>query len=248
MAPVAHAEGSRHAEDQMATTSANAARPGGVPTVAFDVIGTLFTLDRPRSALRDLGAPDLAVDLWIASTLRDYFAYSHAGGYEPLKDFLAAGLSRLVTKLGLPVGDDDQARVMETMTALSPAAGAREAVEVFAAAGWRIVAVTNGGESTTRQLLEGGGMAERFAGVFSCDALGTSKPHPRVYDMITDEAPADVWLVAAHAWDTAGARRAGLRTAWVGYLEQEYLAVYPRPDITAATLPEAAEQMIAASR
>lgn len=164
--------------------SANAADPAGrgetgVPTVAFDVIGTLFTLDLPRSALGSLGAPDLAVDLWIASTLRDYFAYSHAGGYEPLKGFLAAGLSRLITKLGLPLSDADQTRVMETMTALSAAPGAREAVAAFATAGWRIVAVTNGGEETTRQLLEGEGMAERFADVYSCDALGTSKPHAR---------------------------------------------------------------------
>ncbi|HYV02062.1 MAG TPA: hypothetical protein VEM93_06960 [Actinomycetota bacterium] len=42
-----------------------------MPTVAFDVIGTLFTLERPRRRLADRGAPEHSLDLWFAQTLRD---------------------------------------------------------------------------------------------------------------------------------------------------------------------------------
>lgn len=232
--------------DSDEATDTAASGKAGAPAVAFDVIGTLFTLDRPRSALRALGAPELAVDLWVASTLRDYFAFSHAGGYRPLKEFLEAGLSRLVAKLGIEVSSAQRAQVIKTMVALDPAPGAREAVEAFAGAGWRILAVTNGAEDTTWQLLESGGMAGRFARVLSCDAVGTSKPNARVYDTAGTEVEGDLWLVAAHAWDTAGASRAGLRTAWVRQLEEEYLDVYPRPEVVADSLEHAAELVMAA--
>lgn len=219
----------------------------GRHTVAFDVIGTLFALDRPRAALRDLGAPEHALELWISSTLRDYFAFSHAGGYRPLKEFLEAALSRLLGKLGVQAGEDQRAQVMGAMASLDPAPGAREAVQAFTDAGWQIIAVTNGGEDMTWRLLERAGLASRFTRVLSCDALGTSKPNERVYETARDEAHGELWLVAAHAWDTAGAIRAGLRTAWVSSLEGEYLEVYPRPDVSAAHLQEAATRVIAAA-
>jgi 2-haloacid dehalogenase len=176
----------------------------GGHTVAFDVVGTLFTFDRPGVALRERGAVG-AVELWVSSTLRDYFAFSHAGGYRPLKDFLEAALTRLAAKLRLEVDREQREQVMEAMASLDPAPGATEAVEAFAEAGWRIIAVTNGSEDMTRQLLDRAGVAARFARVLSCDDLGTSKPHARVYDAAKSEAVGDLWLVAAHAWDTAGA-------------------------------------------
>jgi 2-haloacid dehalogenase len=55
-------------------------------TIAFDIIGTCFSLDKPRQKLIELGAPPYAMQLWFAQTLRDAFALSHAGHYQPLID------------------------------------------------------------------------------------------------------------------------------------------------------------------
>ncbi len=57
-------------------------------TIAFDMIGTCFSLDKPRQKLIELGAPPHAIQLWFAQTLRDAFALSHAGHYQPLKQIL----------------------------------------------------------------------------------------------------------------------------------------------------------------
>jgi 2-haloacid dehalogenase len=71
-------------------------------TVSFDIIGTCFSLDLPRTRLVELGAPAHALQLWFAQTLRDAFALSHAGGYRPLKEVLEAELPRtLNSPLGL---------------------------------------------------------------------------------------------------------------------------------------------------
>jgi 2-haloacid dehalogenase len=217
------------------------------PTVAFDVIGTLFTLERPRSELTALGAPELAVNLWLAQTLRDSYAWSLAGRYRPLKEFLLAALPRMLVQLGIRADESQRGAVLGSLGELDPAPGAPEAVEALSKAGWRVITLTNGSEEFTRGLLERAGFGHRFIATLSCDEIEKTKPHPDVYDMAKRDASGEVWLVAGHAWDVAGASAAGLRTAWVSATEKEYLSVYPRPDIVADDLAEAAERMLASS-
>jgi 2-haloacid dehalogenase len=216
-----------------------------VPTAAFDVIGTLFTLDRPRSELERLGAPQFAVNLWLAQALRDSYAWSLAGRYRPLKEFLQAALSRMLLQLGVSADESQRSAVLGSLGELDPAPGAQEAVEALSEAGWRVITLTNGSEEFTRGLLEKAGFGRRFVATLSCDAIEKTKPHPDVYDMARRDARAEVWLVAGHAWDVAGAGAAGLRTAWISTTEKEYLSVYPPPDIVADDLAEAADRMLA---
>lgn len=51
-----------------------------------------------------------------------------------------------------------------------------------------------------------------------------TKPHPEVYNLELKKARGDVWMVAVHAWDIAGAARAGLRTAFITQEEKDYLS------------------------
>jgi 2-haloacid dehalogenase len=215
------------------------------PAVAFDVIGTLFTLDRPRERLTKLGAPPHSLELWFAQALRDAFAWSHAGGYRPLKEFLEAALPRTLDQLGVTANDEGMARVIEAFGELDPVEGAREAVSTLADAGWRVLALTNGSEDSTRGLLARAGVEDRFSALLSCDRVQKTKPHPDVYGMARQEAGAgSLWLIAAHAWDIGGAARAGLRTCWVAHSERRYLSIYPEPDVRAASLVEAARGVI----
>jgi 2-haloacid dehalogenase len=69
--------------------------------VVFDIIGTCFSLDKPRQRLVELGAPPHALELWFAQTLRDAFALSHAGSYRPLEEVLEAELPRTLKVLGI---------------------------------------------------------------------------------------------------------------------------------------------------
>ena len=217
---------------------------GGRGTVAFDVIGTLFTLERPRGALMALGLPAHALEIWFAESLRDFFALSHAGGYSPLRDALAAALPRTLASQEVEYDDSVIERVMTTLMDLDPATGAGASIMALREAGFTILALTNGSEELTRGLLEGAGLHRDFEAVLSCDAIRTSKPHPAVYEMARQREPGELWMVAAHAWDIAGAARAGLRTAWISGKERIYPAIFPTPDVRARDLDSAARGII----
>jgi 2-haloacid dehalogenase len=222
-------------------------------TVVFDIIGTCFSLDKPRQRLVELDAPPQALQLWFAQTLRDAFALSHAGSYRPLKEVLQAELPRTLKVLGIEV-DKEQGRtlsrpaslthIVNAFSELEPQPEALEAFRLLTTAGWKVVALTNGSEDSTHKLLERANVLEYFSSIFSCDAIHKTKPHPDVYALAKQDVEGDIWMVAAHAWDIAGAACAGLRTVFINQEEKDYLGVYPQPDVVASDLVEAANQIL----
>lgn len=214
-------------------------------TIAFDIIGTCLSLDKPRQQLIALGAPPQAMELWFAQTLRDAFALSHAGHYLPLKEILQAELPRTLTTLGIEAGEEQRSQIINAFTQLELQVGAQIAFQTLANAGWRLVALTNGSEESTQKLLEQANVLPLFDRIFSCDAVRRTKPHPDVYALAKQDNEGEIWLVAAHAWDIMGAASAGLKTAFITQTEKVYLTVYPQPDIIAVDLGEAANQIVA---
>ena len=214
--------------------------------VVFDIIGTCFSLEKPRQQLIKLGAPDFALELWFSQALRDAFALSHAGGYQPLKEILQAQLPRTLRTFEIELDSEQLSRVIKTLGELELQPTATEAFEVLDKFGWHIVTLTNGSKDSTLNLLERVNVRKYFSEVYSCDAIAKTKPHPDVYQIISADNLANVWMVAAHAWDIAGAIRVGMKTAFVSQLEKDYLDIYPQPQIVAKNLLEAASQIIEA--
>jgi 2-haloacid dehalogenase len=220
--------------------------PQASSTIALDIIGTCFSLAAPGRRLQELGAPEQTLELWFAQTLRDAFALSHAGGYRPLKEMLSAELPRTLLRAGVKADPQAVSSVVATFAELEPQPGLREALSRAAESGVKLLALTNGSAESTRRLLERAGVLDRFAALLSCDQIRRTKPHPEVYAMARREAEGELWLVAAHAWDIAGALMAGLRSAYITEHEGAYLdGAYPEPDLTAATLEEAVAAVLA---
>ena len=212
-------------------------------TVAFDIIGTCFSLDLPRTRLVELGAPTNALQLWFAQTLRDAFALSLAGGYQPLLEILKAELPRTLEMMGVSANSMELSHVVSSFAELELQPGALESFCLLTKAGWKLVALTNGSEDSTRKLLERADARQHFTDILSCDALAKSKPHPE-YALPYRDAKSDIWMVAVHAWDIAGAARAGLKTVFITQEEKDYLSIYPQPEIVASNLVEAANKII----
>jgi 2-haloacid dehalogenase len=107
-------------------------------TVVFDIIGTCFSLDKPRQRLVELGAPPHALELWFAQTLRDAFALSHAGSYRPLKEVLEAELPRTLKVLGIEADAQMRSHIVKAFWEQEPQPEALEAFRLLTTAGWKL--------------------------------------------------------------------------------------------------------------
>lgn len=204
----------------------------GAGTAAFNVIGTLFSLDPVRDEFRAAGTSDATFEGWFAASLRDYFAISHSGGYVPMRAVLEDHL-------------DEKLRpaVMAAMSRLEPAPGALEACELLDDAGWRLLTLTNSSEEMTTSLLDAAGLADRFHAVLSCDSIRKSKPHADVYALAKQAAVGPLWMIASHPWDLGGAAAAGLRTAWVQREGATWPSYLGTPDLKAGEIGELARSI-----
>lgn len=217
-------------------------------TVSFDIVGTLFGLDAPRRVLTQHGAPTPTFEVWFSGALRDYFARSHSGPYTPLKEVLEDTLERAGAVVGWDVDKGVTPEVMQSLRELAPVEGAKTALDRLADAGWKKIAVTNSSRDLVEDLLARAGLAGHFERVISCDDLDVGKPHPRVYEEAKRHSDGDPWLMAAHAWDVAGAMEAGMRAAWVSSHERIYPDFLPAPDVTADDLDSAVTSVLALYR
>jgi 2-haloacid dehalogenase len=181
--------------------------------LVFDAMGTLFDLAPVRERL---GAAATAA--WFERILHSAAAVTMLGDFVPFKDLARTTLETTTAKLGLDV---DQEEVLAQLQQLPPADGARQALERAD----RAFLLTNGGREGGEKLLENAGLSELVERVFGVDEVKAYKPDPRPYRLVLDEV-GEATMVASHAWDCAGALRAGMRAVWVSSEEK----TWPFPD------------------
>ena len=206
--------------------------------VVYDLNGTLLdpgVLAEPLGGPPDLAyaALDVAIAQAMVATLTD--------AYVPLRDLLGAALRRRAP-------DGDVAAALERLASMPPFPEVPDALARLAAAGMRLAVVTQSATAAAQEVLRAAGLLERFEVVLGTDAVGAFKPDPRPYAAVLERLgvpPGDAVLVAAHWWDVAGAKRSGLRTAWVARRERLLLDSVPEPDVRASDVADAAEQILA---
>src|SRR5215203_7385337 len=107
--------------------------------------------------------------------------------------------------------------------------------------------LTNSTQEVAEAQIENAGLTDRFEKILSADTAKRLKPAPAPYRMAARalEIPERrMRLVAAHAWDVAGAMRAGCAAAFVA--RQPFDPLVERPDVVGADLAEVADGIIAA--
>jgi len=169
------------------------------------------------------------------------------GEFRPFSEYIRAALAHRAALLGL--GDDAVEAGMAAAAALPAYPDAADALARLRVAGHTPSAVTNSAADAARSALGEAGLLEHMHAVVGADSAGAYKPDPRVYRNAIEVLgldPAETWFVAGHWWDVTGAKRAGLRTAWVARDEGVLLATAPEPDVRADDLKAAAEAIAAA--
>jgi 2-haloacid dehalogenase len=206
--------------------------------VVLDINETVSDLRGLIARLEQVGAPGHLLQTFFASTLRDGFALTAAGGYADFATVARAALKSLLAGQGASVGgrdvDDAADHVLAGMAELSLHDDVRPALERLHQAGIRLVALTNGSQQTAVGLLEHGGVGPYIERCLSVEEVRRWKPAAEPYRMVTERcavAPAEAMLVAVHPWDVDGAKRAGLSAAWINRDGAGYPAHLTEPDL-----------------
>lgn len=217
--------------------------------IAFDVNETLLDL-RPLDAVFEelLGDASLRGQ-WFAQMLQVAFVGAITDRYVDFTTAQRAALDMVAQRreTTLPAGAAD--RVSATMRTLPPHPEVADALARLRAGGHQLAALSNSPPDVEQAQLAHAALTDRFDAILSADTVRALKPRREPYQLAarTFGVPTgEVTLVAAHAWDLAGALGAGCRAAFVARPGMPRNPIDPEPDIVGADLGEIADRILAA--
>ncbi|NIH80325.1 haloacid dehalogenase type II [Amycolatopsis viridis] len=202
----------------------------GIRVIACDIFGT--TVDWYRG-VRDqvaevFGAAGVELDAggfasaWRAEYLPSMRRVQDGSrGWAVLDTLHRESLDALLEEHGVALGEEDRARLVRAWHRL-PAWPDSVAGLARLRSRFVVAALSNGGFALMTHLIKDAALP--FDCVLSAELARTYKPAPEVYHTaaaLLDVAPHEMLMVAAHGWDLAGARAAGLRTAFLERPEEK---------------------------
>jgi 2-haloacid dehalogenase len=133
------------------------------------------------------------------------------------------------------------------MRRLPPHPDVREGLERLREAGLRLATLTNSTQEVADAQLMNAGIRDLFEHAFSADDVKRLKPAPEPYRMAAERLGvpiSGVRLVAAHAWDIAGALRVGCAAAFVARPGMVLDPLVERPDVVGPDLLAVADGIL----
>jgi 2-haloacid dehalogenase len=186
---------------------------------------------------------------WFLQVLQSALVATVTGAYSDFGAVGAAALDMTAERQGVRLSEEDRRSILGGMRELPPHPEVPEALDLLRDAGLRLAALTNNTAEVAGAQLANAGLSDRFEKILSADAVRRLKPAPEPYRAAAQALGVEtsqVRLVAAHAWDVAGAMRAGCAAAFVARPGMVLDPLAEPPDVVGANLTAVAASIIAA--
>lgn len=222
------------------------------PTVVFDVTETLLDLSVLSPVfVRIFGTADM-LRTWFDQAILYAEALTLSGAYVASSTVGLAVLRMLAEARGRAVEPADIEALKRLSDAMPTYTDTPKALADLAAAGFRLVTLSNTPSDGVEAQLTHAGIREHFAEIHSIDdRVRRYKPARESYAALATTlgvTPSDLWLVSCHAFDTLGAAAAGYRTALVLRPGNAPIGLGKKRDIIAADFSSLVYDLIRTSR
>jgi 2-haloacid dehalogenase len=217
----------------------------------FDVNETLLDLAAMDPHFQRVFGDAGVRQAWFAQMIQSALVATVTGAYSQFGALAIGALEMTAERAGVELRDEDREAIAGQMRRLPAHPEVPGALGRLRDAGLRLAALTNSTEQVAWAQLEHAGLIDAFELVLSADTVRRLKPAPEPYRMAAERlgvAVGEVRLVAAHAWDVAGALRAGCATAFVARPGKVLDPLVERPDVVGADLAEVADGILATDR
>ena len=213
----------------------------------FDVNETLLDLAALDTLFERVFGDASVRRLWFNQMLQSAFVATMTDAYTTFGEAAGAALRMTEERLGVEVSEDDRQEILGGLRVLPPHPEVPDSLDRLRNAGFRLATLTNSTQEVAEAQIQNAGLADRFEQILSADTAKRLKPAPAPYRMaaqVLGIPERRVRLVAAHAWDVAGALRAGCAAAFVA--RQPFDPLVEPPDVFGKDLSDVVDGIIAA--
>ena len=230
----------------MTDQHANATTGPGV--AVFDMNETTLDLAPVRELVDGYLPEGGGFTVWFQRLLQLSMATTTTGaGFMEFGTLARQSFEAVAASRGDSPPDDAFGQVAAAIGSIQPYADVRGGMERLRSAGWMTIALTNSGQAMVEGQCEGAGITDLFDHIISVEQVQTYKPSLAPYQHAAEVAgatPADMWMVACHDWDLAGARAAGYQTAFIARAAMSYAPTWPAADVSVADFAALADKLL----
>lgn len=215
--------------------------------VVFDVNETLLDLAGLDSFFEGVFGDSRSRTEWFLTLEECWLTNTITGQYQAFSELAQGALKMVGLRHHVEVSDSDCHTLAEALKALPAHGDVRRALQLLKANGYSLIALSNGALEAVQQQLASAGLTDCFDHIMSAGEIKQFKPAREAYHMVAQRlgiATQQMIMVAAHAWDIAGAAHAGCRTAFVERPGKVLNPVGVQPDLSGTDLYDVARQIV----
>jgi 2-haloacid dehalogenase len=214
--------------------------------IVFDVNETLLDLSALDDVFANIFGDSAARREWFGQFIQSALVTIVTDRYAPFGQIGMNALTIIAERRGVTLTDGDRQAVGVGLMTLPPHPEVPEALGRLHEAGYRLAALTNSTLAVAEAQLNNAGLRPLFERVFSADTVRRLKPAAQPYRHTAESMGielGDMRLVAAHAWDIAGALAAGCAAAFVARPGMVPDPNAPMPDIVGEDMRAVVDQI-----
>lgn len=213
----------------------------------FDVNETLLDLKVLDAEFGRVFGNAAVAQVWFTQLIQSSLVSIITNVYSDFGSIGAAALEMVSAKQGIAISDADKMKILSKIRMLPPHTEVAANLARLKKAGFKLVSLTNSTLPVVKAQLKNAKLSRYFDHLFTADTVQRLKPAPEPYHMVADSLGVktnNLRLIAAHAWDIAGALRAGCKAAFVARPGKVLDPLVEKPDIIGADLNEVVDQIL----
>ncbi|MDA7015501.1 haloacid dehalogenase type II [Pseudomonas cerasi] len=216
--------------------------------IIFDVNETLLDLAALDAFFEGLFDDSRVRTEWFLTLQECWMTNTITGQYQAFGDLAQGALRMVAARHKVDVGDDQCQALAAGIKSLPAHKDVHQALQLLKDYGFVLIALSNGALEALQQQLEFAGLTDCFEHIMAGSEISQFKPAAATYQMVAQRlgiATDQMIMVAAHAWDIAGAAQAGCRTAFVERPGKVLNPLGTQPDLIGKDVQDVAMKLCA---
>ena len=207
---------------------------------------TLLDLETMRTSIGEaLDGQEELTTLWFSTMLHHSLVTTVTGDYQDFGKIGVAALMMVAQNNDIEITEEQAVTAIKTPLLSLPAhPDVKAGLKALKEQGFKLVSLTNSSNKGVETQFKNAGLTDYFDKRMSIEDIKVYKPDLRAYAWALEQLnikPEEALMVAAHGWDVAGAKAAGLQTAFVARPGKALYPLAQKPDYVVKDLSELVE-------
>jgi 2-haloacid dehalogenase len=206
-----------------------------IRVIFFDVNETMLDLESMRDSVgKALGNRRDLLSYWFSKMLHYSLVSTDINNYQDFGNIGVNSLLMVARENNIPLtAERAKKAIVGPLLSLPPHSDVIPALKELQKMNIKLVTLTNSSNFGVKSQLENANMIDFFDDRLSIEDIKIYKPHGSTYKWAIDKlnvTPQEAVLVAAHGWDVAGAKAAGLKAVFVSRPGKSLYPLSIQPD------------------